>query len=190
MKNGFYDIVWSPVVGCLNGCPYCYAEHDLTRRGIEFKKPTFYPERLTEPLRIKRRVIFCDHYTDLMGEFIPKDWIDKIIEVISQSDNEFIILTKNPKRFYEFTFPDNVTFGVTIESPDLMYRSEVLKDLKGKKIASIEPILGDFTGCDLSQFNLVVVGGMIGGKIVHGENVRTVRHDNIYYKPNIRRYLK
>lgn len=50
--------------------------------------------------------------------------------------------------------------------------------------------MGDFTGYDFSMFDLVVIGGIIGGKIVNGKNANTIKHPNIYYKPNIRRFLK
>jgi len=57
-------------------------------------------------------------------------------------------------------------------------------------MASIEPIKGSFEGLDLSQFELVVVGGMIGKGKTKEEWVNSVKHKNIYYKPNIRQLLK
>jgi hypothetical protein len=55
---------------------------------------------------------------------------------------------------------------------------------------SIEPIMGDFTGYDFSQFELVVVGLLFGTMKKVRFDVNSIKHDNIYYKPNATKYLK
>ena len=56
-KIEWTDYTWNPITGCKHGCWYCYAKK-LTQR---FKKvfpngfePTFYPERLKEPYKVKK----------------------------------------------------------------------------------------------------------------------------------------
>ena len=90
LKNdGFYDYAWSPVEGCLHGCEYCYARKKLkgTKNGFE---PTFYEDRLTQPMRVKPCKIFASYYTDLMGDFINREWVEKIIRCLYQTAKAYI----------------------------------------------------------------------------------------------------
>ena len=190
-SDGFYDYAWNPIEGCLNGCPYCYARHDFERLGKSFE-PVFYEDRLKEPAKVKPCRIFTDHYTDIMGEFIPESWINQIITVCrSLPLHTFIFITKNPIRYYKFQWPDNCILGVTIESPYKWARAKILEESTSRKMASIEPILGDFTGYDFSQFELVVIGGMMNAKVsTKSKWVNSIIHPNIHYKANIRSLLK
>ena len=190
-SDGFYDWAWNPVEGCLNGCPYCYARKDFERRGKSFK-PTFYPERLNEPLKITtKKRIFVTHYCDLFGEWVPRNWVLSILDVIKRSTHDYIFITKNPIRYYDYEFTDNCILGVTIESSEKWLRSLIMSELNNRKMVSVEPLQSSFAGKDFSQFELVVIGGMIGGMDkVKSEWVNSIKHENIYYKPNIRKYLK
>jgi hypothetical protein len=72
---------------------------------------------------------------------------------------------------------------VTIESPAEWWRADIMKDIEGRQIASVEPILGDFTGYDFSQFEYVVIGALLrfdGTKFTH-EFYDTVKHGMKYY---------
>jgi len=190
-SDGFYDYAWNPVEGCLNGCPYCYAKRDIERQGRSFK-PTFYPERLEEPLKINaKKRIFVTHYCDLFGEWVPRNWVLSILDIIKSSAHDYIFITKNPIRYYEYEFTSNCILGVTVEGSAQWLRSMVMDELKSRKMISIEPLQSSFAGRDLSQYELVVIGGMIGAvSNIKSEWVNSVKHENIYYKPNVRRYLK
>jgi len=190
-SDGFYDYAWNPVTGCCHGCPYCYGERDFKRWGLSYE-PTFHPERLNEPLAIKEpQRIFVTHYTDIVGNFIPEQWVKQVLAVIKDSIHEYIFITKNPEGYYKYEFPDNCILGVTIEKPELWHRAEVIRDMKNRKLASIEPLLGDFTGYDFAMFDEVVIGGMINGKSgINTKWVNSIKHSNIFYKPNARKYLK
>jgi len=94
---------------------------------------------------------------DLFGSWIPKSLIKVILRKIEEyKDQEFLLLTKNPKRYLEFSFPSNVILGATIEtdSPLLYFlskisraplvdeRIEAMVKLKhDRKMISIEPII-------------------------------------------------
>ena len=190
-SDGFYDYTWNPVEGCLHGCEYCYARRDLERRGKSFK-PTFYPDRLDEPKMIKvKKRIFVTHYCDLFGTWVPRNWVLSILDVIKRSGHDYIFITKNPLRYYEYEFSDNCILGVTVESSYEWHRTKMMEGLKNRKMASIEPLLGSFAGYDFLQFDLVVIGDMIGAKSnIKSEWVNSIKHENIFYKPNIRRHLK
>lgn len=190
-STGFYDFAWNPIEGCLHGCDYCYAKIDIERRGKSFD-PKFYEERLEEPFKVKSSRIFCTHYTDMMGEFIPKSWIESVLNVIHLlPEHTFIFITKNPSRYYSFDFPQNCILGVTVESPDKWIRAEEMIVSKNRKMCSIEPMLGSFEGKDFSQFELIVIGALMGAKShICSQWVNSVKHNNIYYKRNVKQYLK
>jgi protein gp37 len=119
-----------------------------------------------------------------MGEWVPDAWINKIISVAKElPDHEFLFMTKNPIRYHLFEWPGNCILGVTIESPDKWWRSKIMEELNTRKMASVEPILGDFTGYDFSQFELVVVGALITFDKSEPDKrfYDTVKHPNIYY---------
>jgi protein gp37 len=153
--------------------------------------PEFHPEVLKEPFSMKPSRIFVTHYTDLMYEFIPDAWIEPVIGVCrSLPKHTFMFLTKNPRRYLEFDWPENCMLGVTVESQEQWQRIDIIKELKARKWCSIEPILGDFTGCDFSQFELVVIGKLFNYvSNIRREWVKSVVHPNIYYKESVRRYL-
>lgn len=188
---GFYDWAWNPVEGCLHGCDYCYASKDFHEKGKPFT-PKFYEERLIEPSLVGPAKIFVTHYTDLMGDFIPKEWVEAIInECKSLPKSEFIFITKNPINYFKYDWPANCVLGVTIESPEQWNGAHIMKGLPTRQMASIEPLLGSFRGYDFSQFELVVVGAlMYVGKKPNADWINSIKHDNIFYKPNVRGYLK
>jgi len=72
-KIEWTDYVWNPVRGCLHNCPYCYGKRIDKRFGDGSFTPTFYPERLQEPLKVKKPSrIFVGSMADLFGEW---DWV-------------------------------------------------------------------------------------------------------------------
>ena len=190
MKNGFYDDIWSPVEGCLNGCEYCYARKELAQYGKSFE-PIFYKERLSEVAKMRIGVHFVTHYCDLMGDWVPAEWIEKVIaECKALPRHTFLFISKNPKRYWEFVWPGNCILGVTVESPNEFHRAEAILRLPYRKMCSIEPIMGSFEGYNFNQFELVVIGAVTGQK--HKSlitEVNSVVHPNIYYKHTVRQYL-
>lgn len=179
-SRGWYQWAWSPVVGCKHGCEYCYARSMFD----DYETARINVKALTEPEKYKKpSVVFVCPFADLFGDWVPELWIKAVIEEIKLCPwLTFVFLTKNPKRYREFSFPENVYLGITIESPDKMFRVKELERLQNKKFASIEPILGNFAGVDLSMFDWVVVGYMIGQKKTKKDrdNVRSVVHHNKY----------
>jgi hypothetical protein len=54
---------------------------------------------------------------DLFCDAVPSDWIGRILKIVKQHpDREFLFCTKNPKRYHDFSFPENCILGVTIET--------------------------------------------------------------------------
>ncbi len=149
---------WNPVIGCLHGCSYCWAKRFALERLSNTKKykDGFKPKLAENELnkRFRNQFIFVSDMGDLFGEWVPKEWILKVIEVTENSpSSDFLFLTKNPARYKEFAHlcKENVVLGATIETnrrndfskaPPPVERAKTMTDLKyDKKFISIEPIM-------------------------------------------------
>jgi protein gp37 len=156
---------WNPVVGCLHYCSYCWARRlaETKLKNIERYRDGFKPKLVEKELnrRFHKKYVFAVDMGDLFGDWVPSEWILKVIEAIKNSPSSyFLFLTKNPKRYMEFLdlYPENVVLGATIETnkdypvskaPATVERYGFMKKLPFKnRIISIEPIM-DF---DLETF--------------------------------------
>jgi hypothetical protein len=120
---GWIDNTWNPVVGCLHNCNYCWARK--LALGRLKTKPRyllgFKPQLIEHELsrRFYDQKVFVTDMGDLFGDWVKREWIEKVIEAITKSPTStFLLLTKNPKRFNEFVnnIPKNVILGTTIET--------------------------------------------------------------------------
>ena len=167
-KIEWTDYVWNPVRGCLHNCPYCYGKRIDKRFGDGSFTPTFHPERLHEPLKVKKPSrIFVGSMADLFGDW---EWVDKsggfvaysadvissILNIAEQCpQHTFIFLTKNPKGMQGFDFPDNCWCGTSVENQEKADERipELLKVNCKTLFASYEPALGpvDFTNIPITN---------------------------------------
>lgn len=156
-KIEWTDYVWNPVRGCLHNCPYCYGKRIDRRFGDGSFTPTFHPERLQEPLKVKKPSrIFVGSMADLFGDW---EWVDKSGGFVAYSANvinsilniaeqcpqhTFIFLTKNPKGMQGFDFPDNCWCGTSVENQEKYdeRKPELLKVNCKTLFISYEPALG------------------------------------------------
>ena len=118
---------WNPVTGCKHGCPYCYARGIARRFPKAFPngfEPTFHESRLDEPEKLKKPAhIFAVSMGDLFGEWVPKEWIERVVGVIHGCpQHTFTVLTKNPRRavdwFADKPSPRNLMIGTSIVGAD------------------------------------------------------------------------
>lgn len=200
-KIDWADYSWNPVIGCLHGCEYCYAAKWAKRSGQSFKphrsKQWGKPFKILAP-----STIFVCSLADLFGDWVHDDWIEDVISICrSCPEHNFMFLTKNPKRYREFTFPENCWLGATVTGeslgfnwPDDLVGDPTLHmwDLPNKKFLSIEPLLGGFYGHLWEYFDLVIVGAMTGGNAIKPKKewIDSIKHRNIFYKENIKKYLR
>lgn len=166
---------WNPVTGCRYNCIYCWARQlALTklRNSPRYRhgfKPRLNPEEFRRRFK-PGEVVFVSDMGDLWGEWIPSEWIRRVLDHISKFPNTwFLFLTKNPDRYHEFIdeMPENSILGATIETnrdeyfqegynPRIAHnvplpsrRYKAMKTLRWPlKFVSIEPIM-DF---DLDTF--------------------------------------
>lgn len=194
--------VWNPVIGCKGGCTYCYARAFNKRFHYipVWENPVFFWDRFDKLFKRKTpTTYFVGSMCDLFGDWIPDDWIKQVIKACDMyKPHTFMFLTKNPVRYLEFDFPDNVWLGCTIpnDNPDKTDSDIAVFDKlywKYKTFVSIEPILSGFQfgGYLFNHFDLVIIGAMTGRNpvIPKKEWIDSIQHPNIYYKSNIRKHF-
>ena len=126
-KIEWTDASWTPIrarnletgklghfcIHASEGCRNCYAERLQPRFGnpIRYaaqdrgKVELFLDEdMLMQPLRWRRpRMVFVCSMTDLFGEFVPEEWIDRIFAVMALAHRHtFQVLTKRAMRMHEY----------------------------------------------------------------------------------------
>jgi len=163
-----FDVItktWNPVIGCLHSCSYCWARRLVNTRlkNSERYRDGFSPKLVEKELqrRFRNQFVFVSDMGDLFGEWVPSEWIIKVIDAIKQNPSStFLFLTKNPRRYSDFLglFPQNVVLGVTLESnreyhvskaPSAFERYKSMANVRFEyKLVCIEPIM-DF---DLETF--------------------------------------
>lgn len=178
---GWTTVTWSPACGCYHDCPYCYARTIAERfRGSKAFpngfEPTWHPERLDEPVRAKKPMrIFVGSMTDMMGLWWKRMQIESVIKMCRATPRHlYLWLTKNPLRYKEFSWPDNVMLGVTITGDDEPNRKRLLEFIEGanlvnirqhKKIkcfVSLEPMLGPAPEKLLYYTDWLIIGALTG----------------------------
>ena len=178
-KIEWTDCTWNPITGCLRLCrdkdgkKYCFAYWMSKRlegrfgypKGDPFK-PTFHPDRLKEPYRLRKpQRIFTCSMGEMFGDWVSEKWIEGILEAIDENpQHTFQILTKEPKRLPHFHFPPNAWVGVSIDRQSAVtgFRYLLMSDAK-TKFVSFEPLL-ESVDLDLSGLNWVIVGGLTGAR--------------------------
>lgn len=166
----FITCTWNPIVGCLHDCVYCWARKlaETKLSHIERYKD-FNPKLIVSELGrkfAKGSFVFISDMGDWLGRWVKEKWILEVIEVTKEAESaSFLSMTKNPDRYFNFHFPENITLGTTIETNrDLAYsalseaplpsrRLRAMRDMKygdNRNFIAVEPIL-DFDLEDFSQ---------------------------------------
>jgi len=185
-KGLYWDVAWNPITGCSpasDGCTNCWAGSQVmsgrtpaVHGSTDFSQVRFHPERLNAPLRWKkpRRVFVCN-MGDLFHESVPHE---NIVSVFSQIEaapqHTFMVLTKRPDRMlYHFRgglsrkFPvlPNLWLGVTVESPEWLWRLDDLRSIHAAlRFVSFEPLLADVGKVDFTGIGWAIIGCESGPK--------------------------
>jgi protein gp37 len=90
-------------------------------------------------------LIFVGSMADFFGDWVPRAWIDAVLEVVREVNwHTYAFLTKNPARYQEYEFPENVWLGATATNQAMADRAlEALAAFAGKcvRYLSCEPLL-------------------------------------------------
>ncbi len=150
------DFTWNPIVGCENGCSYCYARRIATTRLAHLcpKCATFEPhlheERLRQPYSVRKpALIFADSMADRWSPGVAFTWRFRVYAAMFVAPwHRFVVLTKRPDLIIGADlgeWPPNAWLGVSITSGADWWRWEALAKLPEHihKMVSVEPLLGD-----------------------------------------------
>lgn len=225
------EYTWNPVGGCKHGCRWtmpdgsiarCYAESvAISMRSDKFYPDGFEahywnPDRLEEPLKLKAPSrIFLDSMSDLMGHWVPAEQIEAVLDVCRRAPQHiFQLLTKNPVRLKQFTFPQNVWVGVSAPPSEIngkplddtrraAYLTVAFKSLDAVDVPirwmSIEPLsfdIGPFLKDAPIQW--AVIGAATNGKrtfypdaidFSHCVEALDVRSIPVFYKGNLKGFI-
>lgn len=137
---GYIGMTSNSVTGCPHGCRMrttnggwadCYAkvlaETRMAHRYPDgFAKVTFHPNVLETWRKTKEPCcIFCDSMSDLMSKEVKSEWLDATIGAMRECPQHiFQLLTKNPVRLSEVSFPENCWVGVSVP-PGAMHGEEL-----------------------------------------------------------------
>lgn len=172
-KIEWTDMVFNPAWGCLRGCPYCYARRMAKRfyvkmynknkkfiqgnndedisiqrwnliSNLEQFQPTWLESNFQKKFPKKPKRIFVNSMSDIC--YWKIEWIGKTLDkIIEYPQHTFLFLTKNPKFYEQYEFPDNCWLGITITNQfQINYFADSLFGLdypdKNKIFISMEPI--------------------------------------------------
>lgn len=170
-KIDWCDCTINPVIGCKNGCQYCYAKKINDRFNFieNWCEPQFFPERLEQLNSKKSKSIFMDSMSDV--GWWEEDWGNKVFEAMRNNpQHKYIFLTKHqkfPSGFHaiwsskDFYRMNNIFIGKSIDR-NRQYSCEEHYDF-----ISIEPILEpiDLSSIKYSLYTkLVIIGAETGNR--------------------------
>lgn len=173
------ESTWNPCTGCSKtspGCKNCYAERmskRLKAMGQQNYRDGFevrtHRRMLDIPLKLKKpQTIFVNSMSDLFHKNIPAEFIREVFEVMVEArQHKFQILTKRSGRLRQLNnslpWADNVWMGVSVETPEYMYRIDDLRETDAAvKFLSLEPLLAPLPDLNLDGIKWVIVGGESG----------------------------
>lgn len=188
------DHTFNPWVGCQKvseGCKFCYAERDMTRRerwrnswGPPETSARVKTKTWAHPIRWNKQAekegvryrVFCASLADVFESGSQLDeWREELWDLIESTPNlDWLLLTKRPANVNGMvppewrnvgSFPAHVWVGTSVENR--ITAEERIPHLarvpaNGRRFLSVEPLLGPVDNLDLSSISWVIAGGESG----------------------------
>jgi protein gp37 len=217
---GWCDYDWNPTTGCSRGCAWCWARRTAEtrlrgRNGYDKERPfapKFWPERLDEPLHLRKpSIIAVSLMGDLYDPAIKDSEINEILDIVACARQHlFIGLTQRVERATEWVehlkLLRNWIHGFTarkqIEFLEAVRLLVPAARLVGARLfCSFEPLLGsiideDLRFIDWGAFAGITIGALSGPESPDheirrewGENIRYHLQGRVplYFKANWRK---
>ena len=182
------DHTFNPWWGCVKvspACDHCYAESFAKRTGHQVwgkdaPRRFFGDKHWQEPVKWNREAatlgqrqrVFCASMADVFeGRADVDDALGRLFGLIEATPMlDWLLLTKRPHNIAKLLPADwlthpkaNVWLGVTVESPDYLWRVYQLRDVRAAvRFISYEPALADVTW-PLHGIHWLIAGGESGG---------------------------
>ena len=202
------DASENPVMGCPNGCEYCYARKLNARfKWIEdWSKPQFFPEHLKEFYHKKPRSIFIDSMSDI-GTW-EQEWFNAVVKAIKDNpQHRYIALTKQLHSLSDklnrtdYGVAQNLYVGASITTQLQANGTTLIQRFYGitPDFYSIEPILEPITIPAEEMPKLLIIGAETGnrkGKVIPQKKwidylVRQANehHSSVFMKESLRQLM-
>ncbi len=157
-KIEWCDYTFNPIKGlCKYACEYCYARK-MYKRFHWNEEIRLEMSALSGIAKIKEpsRIFLCSTH-DLFGDWITDKWIfDIITECHRYPQHTFLLLTKNPGRYKDFTFRKNFWLGQTVVKKE-DYKKTTNNNIK---FISFEPLLDNDIGYRRFPADWYIIGGL------------------------------
>lgn len=166
-KIAWTDHTWNPWQGChkiSEGCKNCYMFRDKKRYGqeasvvVRSKDATFNkPFHWKEPAKV-----FVCSWSDFWIKEAD-EWRKDAYDIMAKTPHlTYLLLTKRPDRMPNI-WADNQWIGVTVEDSENDWRIDLLRwKIAPVKFLSMEPLIGDVGGLNLTGIDWVIVGAESG----------------------------
>jgi len=195
---GWTDATWNPVTGCKSTSEQCAVRDVCYARGISERfgrsfEPTFHPERLEEPYKLKKPAkIFVCSMGELFGPWVPREWQEAVIGVARENPQHiFQFLTKFPSEMAAYGFPVNAWLGITMNDKYDQARVRMLNEIKyahrfaGREMVtfvSAEPLQGPIYHAPLHDIDWLIIGAQTSpNEQPHPEWVASLLRDADHY---------
>lgn len=170
-KIDWCDCTINPVIGCKNGCEYCYARkiNDRFHFIKNWNEPEFFEHKLKQLKSKKPKSIFMDSMSDL--GWWKDEWKEKTFKaILDNPQHSYIFLTKCEKVNFPYYlrqdgFENKVFLGQSQTSGTVFngFNERYINFL------SIEPLLGEINFNGFGGIRQVIIGAETGnrkGKVV------------------------
>jgi protein gp37 len=208
----FCDFSWNVIVGCRNGCDYCWAKkfNDRYFKNNDFHVPKFYEERLNEKVpglpKVRnyiaaaispdKPVVFVVDMGDIFSKGVQEIWVGRIFEYIEDHPNaNFLLLTKCPEIYPIVDIPKKNTFiGTSLDFAHNYKRVDYVRQMGiigyYRTFVNIEPLMSRMDAVDFTGIDFITVGAMTGRKYRPDPAWhKSINHPVIYYKRNYTVYF-
>ena len=165
-KIDWCDASLNSVIGCKNGCPYCYAKkiNDRFHFIKDWNEPQFFPERLEQLKSKKPKSIFMDSMSDV--GWWKKEWQEEVFNAIYKNpQHTYIFLTKCeeidiPYYLRQGELQNRVFFGQS-QTQGIVYNGF---NEKFRDFISLEPLLGKVHFNGFGGIRQVIIGAETGNR--------------------------